>query len=477
MSTIEAIPEWRSEAQILLDNGLLDELVASCDEAEARALLWDWSFWGRPSQHRPVDGRGRLARQWFIRKGRGGGKTRTGAEEVRRVTSIDKSHGRLALVAPTAGDARDVIVEGESGILATSPPEHRPHYEPSKRRLTWPSGAIATVYSGEKPDRLRGPQHDYVWIDEPASMPLGEDALNNARLGLRLGSPLLLVTGTPKPKRWLRDLAEEAATVVSTGSTYENIANLAPEFVELILGRFDGTRLGRQEIYGEFLDDVEGALWTAEIIEAGRMAAFDLESRWKSLRTWLWQQARPASLTKAQNRPWRTIVAVDPPGETAECGIITATAPKNGVAGRDHAVVLADASLPGRPERWGRAAVAEYHRAGAEAIYVESNQGGDMVRSTIHAVDPDVPVRKIRAKESKKSRAEPIAALYERGFVHHLGFFPMLEEQLTTWIPPEQGGDSKSPDRLDAAVHAIRELLQTTVVAPARGRSARDRNI
>lgn len=468
MTAIEQPVETRSRAERLADAGLLRSFVEGLSEAEALELAFDWRFWRRPAQEMPTN-----FRQWFIRAGRGFGKTRTGAETIRDLASVSETHGRIGIVAPTAGDARDVMVEGESGVMDCHPNSTRPIYEPSKRRLTWSNGAQATVYSGEKPDRLRGPQHDLVWIDEPASMPLGEETLDNARFGLRLGSPKLIVTGTPKPRPWLRRLMDEPTTIVTTGSTYDNINNLAPEFIELVLGRYEGTRLGLQELHGQFLDDVEGALWTAEIIEAGRITVWSLDDPWRALRNWLWQSGNAASSWQP-NRDWRTIVAVDPPGETAECGIVVGMAPKRGAAGRDHCAIIADHSLPGRPERWGAACVAAYHQHGAEAIYVESNQGGDMVRSTIHAVDPDVPVRKIHAKESKQARAEPIAALYERGFVHHVGFLPQLEEQLSTWVPDE----SKSPDRLDAAVHCVRELLASTVV-PAKGRvrSAASRQI
>lgn len=468
MTAAEAAPDQRSQAQRLADAGLLEEFISTLDEAEAETLLFDWEFWRRPAQAMPPEN----YRAWLIRAGRGFGKTRTGAETCRHLTCVAQTHGRLGLIAPTSADCRDVLVEGESGILATSPPSQRPHYEPSKRRLTWPNGAIATLYSGEEPDRLRGPQHDAVWMDEPASMPYGGETLANARLGLRLGRPFLMVTGTPKPKPWLRELADEPGTYVTSGSTYDNRQNLAPEFISVVLGRFEGTRLGRQELYGEFLDDVEGALWTLEVIEAGRIIGFNRENAWRSLRNHLWEKKEAAESWSPQRR-WRTIVAVDPPGETAECGIVVGCAPVNGRAGVDHAVILADESLSGRPEKWGQAVVAAWQRWGAEAVYVEKNQGGDMVRSTIQAVDPACPVKKINARESKQARAEPVAALYERGLVHHAGFFGTLEEQLTTWIPDE----SKSPDRLDAAVHCVRELLTVQSVAPARVGSAVGRSL
>lgn len=460
-------PDLRSRAQQLADAGLIEELIDGLTETEAVELLYDWSFWRRPNQVPPEGWR-----QWFIRAGRGFGKTRTGAETVRELCQTIQTHGRAALVAPTAGDGRDVLVEGESGILECHSRAERPHYEPSKRRLTWPSGSIATLYSGEEPDRLRGPQHDLVWIDEPASMPLGSDVLHNARLGLRLGKPKLIVTGTPKPRPWLRELEAEAFTHTTTGSTYDNILNLAPEFIELVLGRYEGTRLGLEQLHGAWLDDVEGALWTMEIIEAHRTGEFDEDEPWRWLRSYLAALQQPVPHGNMRRR-WRRIVAVDPPGETAECGIVVGTAPLRAVAGRDHAVILADESMAGRPEKWGAAVVRAFREHRCEAVYVEKNQGGDMVRSTIHAVDPTVPVNKITARESKQARAEPVAALYERGWIHHYGVFSQLEDQLTSWVPDE----SKSPDRLDALVHCCRELLVVTRVVAAKARSATGRNI
>ena len=396
-------PSTYSEAERLLEAGLLDELVDGLDDDEAEELMYRWQFWRRPSQ-RPPTGRWRL---WFIRAGRGFGKTRTGAEETRDRVESGKYH-RIGIVAPTAGDARDILIEGESGILAVHPPSTRPKYEPSKRRLTWPNGAVGTVYSAEEPDRLRGPQHDWVWGDEPASKDWSAETFDNIIFGLRLGrDPRMMLTGTPKPVKWLRDAAARDDAVVTTGDTYENIANLADTFIKDILGRYEGTRLGRQEIHAEWLDDVEGALWTEAIIEAHRMAGFDTERPWPTLRAFLAE--RYNRIWPADSRRWRTIVGVDPPGETAECGIVVGAAPVGGRAGFDHAVILDDLSLPGRPEVWG-AQVVTAAKAYNAVVYVESNQGGDMVRSTIHAVDPGVVVKKITAKESKTNRAEPISA-------------------------------------------------------------------
>jgi len=440
-----------SRADRIAQAGKLVELFDGLDDEEAAQLLYDWEFWRRSDQAMPD------LRQawtvWMIRAGRGYGKTRTGAETIRQLTHSSKT-GRLAAVAPSAGAARDVLVEGESGLLAVSPPWDRPKYEPSKRRVTWNNGAKLTLFSGEEPENLRGPEHEIVWLDEPASMDAGADVVTNARLGLRLGKPRLIITGTPKRRQWMKEIEAEPTTVITRGSTYENIRNLAPEFIRVILGKYEGTRLGLQELHAENLDEVEGALWLQDWFDTNRFAEWDAKQPDISLRAGLLTTGREPS--KPNSRRWRTIVAVDPPGETAECGIVVGSAPYKARQGIDHAVILADESKTGRPEEWGAAVVAAYNYWGAEAVYVEKNQGGDMCRSTIHAVDSTVPVKKIHAVDSKQARAEPVSALEEKGWIHHVGHFSKLEDQSTSWVPTE----SRSPDRLDAKVHLIRELLR-----------------
>ena len=458
--------EAMSDAERAILSGEIEEIRRDLSPEAEEFLAFYWPFWRRPNQARP-DGLGDRFRIWMLLAGRGFGKSRVGAEETRRQI---ESCSRVALIGPTAADVRDVMVEGESGLLSVFPPSQRPEYEPSKRRVTFHNGAIATLFSAEEPDRLRGPQHEWAWIDEPASMPRGEEALSNLLLGLRLGDkPWVLITGTPRRIGWLRGLSERQDTIITRGSTYDNIANLAPGFIEDILGRYEGTRLGRQELHAEWLDDVEGALWTMTIIDQARLQGFDLAKPWASLNSWLTAGGSSAILDR---RAWRTIVAVDPPGETAECGIVVACAPTQGQAGRDHAVVLEDASIAGRPEEWGARVAQTARRWNAERVVVEGNQGGDMVRATIHAVDPDLRVDKITAKVSKVARAEPVSALYERRMIHHAGFHPLLEAQMTTWVPTE----AKSPDRMDALVHAISSLLQesprvrATVMSPTQRR-------
>jgi len=459
--------EEMSDAERAITTGLIDELVADLDDAGKVELLYRWDFWRRPNQTPPT-GLGTDYRVWLLRAGRGFGKTRTGAETTR--AQIEHCQ-RVALVGPTAADVRDVMVEGESGLMAVFPPDQRPEFQPSRRRVLFHNGAVAFTYSAEEPDRLRGPQHDWAWVDEPAAMQRGQDALDNLLLGLRLGKrPWALLTGTPKPVRWLRQIADRTDTVTTTGSTYDNAGNLAEGFITDVLGRYEGTRLGRQELWAEFLDDVEGALWTEQILDASRLASFDPRRPWASLNEWLTVAGLAAPLDR---RAWRTVVAVDPPGETAECGIVVATAPTQGTAGRDHCVVLEDASIAGRPEEWGAQVASAARRWGAERVVVESNQGGDMTRATVHAVDPNLRVDKITAKASKAARAEPVSALYERRHVHHAGFFPLLEMQMTTWVP----GSERSPDRLDALVHAVAHLLQDRATMRARVTSVASRRL
>jgi phage terminase large subunit-like protein len=434
---------------------------------QARRLRYDWDMNRRPAQAIP-DGMGSQYRAWILRAGRGFGKTRTGAETTRKM--IERVE-RIALVAPTAGDIRDVMIEGESGLMSVFPSDQRPVYIGSLRRLNFYNGAFAITYSGEEPERLRGPQHEWAWIDEPASIRRGDQVLSNLLLGLRLGvSPWLLITGTPKPVRWLRQLSDEPTTYTTTGTTYDNARNLSAAFIEDIRNRYEGTRLGRQELYAEFLDDVEGALWTETMINEARMSSFDTARPWESLNSWLTGKGLPA---RADRRPWRTVVAVDPPGETAECGIVVAAAPVNAQGGIDHAVVLDDMSMAGRPEAWGAQVAAAARKWNAERVIVETNQGGDMTRATIAAVDPTIRVEKIHAKGSKYARAEPVSAQYERRFVHHAGFFPLLEQQMTTWVSSE----GKSPDRIDALVHAISSLLPPRLQIPASVRSVANRRI
>jgi phage terminase large subunit-like protein len=415
-------PRLSSDWLSSLSEPVRRQFLESLSDEETKQLLYDWRFWARPNQLAP-EGQWRV---WLALAGRGFGKTRMGAEWVR--AQAERGHNkRIALVAPTAADARDVMVEGESGILAVSPPWNRPRYEPSKRRLTWPSGNQATLYSAEDPDQLRGPQHSAAWCDEIASWkyPASWDML---LFGLRLGrDPRVVVTTTPRPTKEIKRMLADPTCTVTRGSTFDNRANLAPVFFETIISRYEGTRLGRQEVYAEILDDNPGALWHRADVDEGRV------SEYPELR--------------------RIVVAVDPAvsntEDSDETGIVVA-----GVARNGHAYVLDDMSLKGSPNEWGMQAVAGLHKYKADRIVAENNNGGDMVEHTIRTVNSNAPYKAVHASRGKVIRAEPVAALYEQGKVHHVGSFPSLEDQLCQWEP-----GMSSPDRLDALVWALTDLM------------------
>lgn len=369
---------------------------------------------------------------WMFLAGRGAGKTRSAAEWA--IEQARTAGSRGALIGRTPADVRDVMIEGESGILACSDPDFMPVYEPTKRRLTWPNGSIATAYSAEVGNALRGPQHHWAWADEVSSWTdakLGDavdTAWNNLMLGLRLGHhPRCAVTTTPKANKLTKAILALATTVKTTGTTYDNLANLAPSFRDTVLATYEGTRIGRQELNGEMLEDVEGALWTVAGIDEDRVAEHpDLR---------------------------RVIVAIDPSGGDGdgndEQGIIVAGL---GVDGDYY--ILADRSCKLTPAGWANRAIAAYREFAADRIVAEVNYGGQMVESTITAADRAVPVKIVHASRGKVQRAEPISALYEQHRVHHVGVFPELEDQMTTWVP--ESGDS--PDRMDALVWALTEL-------------------
>jgi phage terminase large subunit-like protein len=378
---------------------------------------------------------------WLLMSGRGAGKTRSGTEWVHRAV---KKLPRIALVAATGADARDVMLEGESGILTIAPPGWRPIYEPSKRRLTWPNGAVATVYSGEEPDRLRGPEHYAAWLDEAAFYPLVQDVWDNLMFGLRLGEkPRVIVTTTPKPRPWLKALLADPRTRLSRSSTYANLDNLSPVFAERVIAKYEGTRLGRQELYAEILEDVEGALWSVNLIASARTE-------------------EPPDLD-------RIVVAVDPAGSSNkgsdETGILVVGMQR---AERDHLYVLDDLSGTYSPNDWANKTMQAVRKWNADCIVAETNFGGDMVTETLRNVDNRVRIKTVRAKKAKKLRAEPVVGLYEQGRVHHVGEFVDLETQMTEWVP----FDGDSPDRVDALVYACLELADragpASIASPLR---------
>jgi phage terminase large subunit-like protein len=402
--------------------------LAELTPEELAALEYDWQgFWSRPAQLPPPG----AWKVWLILAGRGFGKSRTGAEQVREWARTPKQ--RIALIGETAADVRDVMVEGESGILLCCPPWLQPRYEPSKRRLTWPNGTTATTYSGDAPEQLRGPQHHHAWCDELAKWKYAIDCWDNLELGLRLGDdPRCVVTTTPRPIPLLKQLLADPGTVVTRGSTYDNTVNMAPSFKERILARYEGTRLGRQELYAEVLEDTPGALWSRQLLEDTRVRAV------------------PALK--------RIFVGLDPGGDA---GIVAAGLGEDG-----HGYVLDDRSVSGSPATWAGQAIATYHTLQANAIVAERNHGGEMVELTLRTQDPKVSVQTVWASQGKYARAEPVSALYEQRKVHHVGMFAAMEDELCNWVP---GEGLPSPNRLDALVWALTALMLGPGPAPLVG--------
>lgn len=408
------------ESLISLSDDERRQALDTLSDQDAAALLYDWSLYARDNQL-PPEGDWLI---WLILAGRGFGKTRTGAEWIKQ----EAQHvGRIALVGPTAADVRDIMIEGESGIMAVSAPWFRPDYEPSKRRLTWPNGALATAYSGDEPDRLRGPQHARAWVDEWTAFKYPAEARDNLLFGLRLGAkPRALFTQTPKPIAPLKEMLTGPDVVVVRGSTYDNEANLPRSFFRQIIGAYDGTRLGRQEIYAEVLEDVEGALWHQAWIDAGRV--------------------------RMAPQLQRVVVAVDPAGEhkphNDETGVTVAGL---GIDGEWY--VLESQGYRLSPLGWAKQVWAQFDRYQADKVIAETNNGGEMVEATLHQERRNGPVKQIKASRGKVVRAEPVATLYEQGKVHHAGTFAALEEQMCAF-PVANEHD----DLVDSLVYAITEL-------------------
>jgi phage terminase large subunit-like protein len=408
-------------------------------------LIWDWSVWARPEQLPPPDVDWNV---WLVLAGRGFGKTRLASEWVREMAKYTtEGQRRFALVARTAADVRDVIVEGESGIINVSPPSEKPLYEPSKRRLTWPNGNTATLFTADEPDGLRGPQFTHAWGDEIAAWrqtpdAAGMTAFDNLRVGTRLGkNPQILVTTTPKRVPLLYKLIEESRmdkqggskVVVTRGSTLDNAGNLSGAYLDTIMGVYEGTTLARQELYGEMLDDVEGALWNEEMVEAARENMYP------------------------HSTPLR-VIGVDPSvaeNPRDECGIVVCAATAEHDLYKRNAWVLEDASIHGSPDTWARKVVEMARKWGCPVV-AEVNQGGALVKNAILSIDPTIKVLEVHSKYGKQLRAEPIVLAYEQARVHHVGYLQDLESQMYSWIPESS---SKSPDRVDALVHALTALL------------------
>jgi phage terminase large subunit-like protein len=415
------MPESTSLRSLLQtqDPATIKRIIAKMPLKLALSIRYDWETLARDKQLLPPGDWD----TWLINAGRGFGKSRTGAETVR---IWKENFPIIHLVAPTASDARDVMVEGEAGILAISPDHERPNYSSSNRRLTWQNGSKAILFSADEPDRLRGPQCYKAWADELAAWRY-PDAWDQLQFGLRLGShPQVIVTTTPRPTEIIKTLMADVKTYVTTGSTYENKANLAESFIKSLVRKYEGTRLGRQEIFAEILDDIEGALWKYAMIEYVRVL--------------------PEMI--------RIVVSVDPAvtnNKTSdETGIVVCG------LGRDKiGYVLEDMSGTYTPLDWAQKAIDLYYKWNADRIVAEVNQGGDMVGTIVRSIDSRVPYMAVHVTKGKKVRAEPVAALYEQHRVKHYGSHAGLEVQMTSW----DARSEKSPDRIDAMVGGITELM------------------
>lgn len=400
-------------------------------------FIRDWPLFARADQLPPdaAQGGGPWS-TWLVMGGRGAGKTRTGAEWVRGLALgqppfSDRPVGRIAIVAETMQDLREVMVDGISGLLAVHPWSERPTWSASRRRLEWPNGALAQGFSAEDPESLRGPQFEAAWCDELAKWTYADKAFDMLQFGLRLGdNPRQCITTTPRPTALLKRLAADPMTALSRAPTRANAANLAPNFLAQIVARYAGTALGRQELDGLFIEETPDALFRRDVLEAARTG-------------------RPMSFV-------RIVVAIDPPAggkRGGRCGIIVAGKTEAGLV-----FVIEDASLEiARPEVWAAKAIDAFQRHQADALVAEINQGGEMVTSVLAAIDPAVPVTTVRAKRGKHTRAEPVAALYAQGRVKHIGAFPALEDEMAAF-GPDGLADGRSPDRLDALVWAITHL-------------------
>jgi len=396
---------------------------------EAAAIQYAWHVWARPEQLAPTGD----WLVWLLLAGRGFGKSRTGAEWCREQAQVmPGSHG--ALVAPTAADARDVMVKA---LLGCTPEQEGLSYEPSKRALVWANGSTATIYSAEEPDRLRGPQHHWAWCDEVAAWQYADDCWDMLMMTMRLGdSPRVVASTTPRPIPLIRRLLKDPGTVKSTGSTFDNASNLSAVFLAAVRERYDGTRLGRQELHAELLDDVEGALWIHGLIDRTRKAAV------------------PALV--------RIVVAVDPSGSAKrtadEAGIVVAGIGDCTCLGRvdKHAFILEDLTGRYSPRDMGTKAIGAYHKYKANRLVAEDNFGGKIIEDLVQLIDPRVAYRAVHASRGKLVRAEPVAALYEQGRVHHVGLFRELEDEMCGYAPLVS---TESPGRLDAMVWAITDLM------------------
>jgi phage terminase large subunit-like protein len=420
----------------LSTNGLAAEFLTALTRSEIAELARDWACFCHLHQRPPEAGNnGQEWTTWLLLGGRGAGKTRAGAEWVRALalgSDTADAPPRIALVGETEHDVREVMIEGVSGLLSVHADDERPQWLPSRRRLEWANGAVAQVFSADNFEALRGPQFHAAWLDELAKWRHAEDAFDMLQFGLRLGQrPRQVITTTPRPTALIKRLIADASTAVTHAGTIANAYNLAPAFLDTVLARYRGTRLGRQEILGEVVEERADALWSRALIEAARV------------------DGAPSLV--------RIVVAVDPPASSGRradaCGLVAAGRAEDGTL-----YVVADETASGlTPQGWANKAVALWRRLQADALVVEVNQGGEMVKAVIAEVDASVPVTPVRAHRGKYLRAEPVAQLYEQGRVKHVGAFPALEDEMCDF-GPEGLSSGRSPDRLDALVWAVSSL-------------------
>jgi len=419
--------------------GSLKDFLDGLDARSIERIWYDWQVWAREDQLPPIfEGQGGQWRNWLVMGGRGSGKTRTGAEWVRAQAMgyaplADEVCTRIALVGETIGAVRSVMVEGVSGLLSIHPECDRPKFEPSKNQLIWPNGSIAQIFSAENPAGLRGPQFSAAWCDEICKWRFGVETWDMLQFGLRLGgNPRVVVTTTPMPIELIKTILANPTTVVSRSSTMANVAHLSTAFLDEVQRRYGNSRLGRQELDGEIIEERDDALWVRDWFEQHRVvSAPDLA---------------------------RIVVAVDPPVTSGKhsdaCGIVIAG---RGLDGRCY--VLADRSTRGQlPLDWARGVICAYRDFRGDCIVAEVNQGGDLVENLLRQVDQGAPIKKVHATRGKLVRAEPISALYARGLVSHVGAIAKLEDQLCDF-GPNGLSSGRSPDRLDALVWAVTELM------------------
>ena len=413
-----------AESIALLPPDKRQATLLDLSEEDAARLLYDWEFWARPSQIEP-EGDWLI---WFIQTGRGWGKTLTGSQTTRkRADNATTPH--IGLVGPTAADVRDIMVEGESGILPNASPWNKAVYLPSKRKVKWENGVYATMYSAEDPDQLRGPQHGFVWGDEIAAWQKAVEVWSNLLFGLRRDETKLVITSTPRPNRIIKMLHKDPTCVITRGSTYENISNLPLEYIQRVINPYKGTRKGRQEIEGEVLSDTPGALWSYSMIDDCRVAEAPHLAR--------------------------IVTAIDPAvtsnPESAETGIVTV-----GLSDDQQLYVIGDASSRESPDTWTRQAIEAFNIHQADRIVGETNNGGDLIEALLRTQEQTVSYANVFASRGKTARAEPVSALYEQFRVHHVGTFSTLEDQMTEFVAGEKN-DGK--DRVDALVWACSYLM------------------